>query len=305
MRILITGATGLIGSSLTARLLGLSHQLTVLTRDPQRARSRLGDQPTYRQTLDDYRSLNEFDAVLNLAGEPIADQRWSAKQKKRLCYSRWDLTERLATMINASSTPPRVLISGSAVGYYGNQGQAVVTEEDPPHDEFTHQLCQRWESLALQAQSDATRVCLLRTGVVLAAQGGAFAKMLRPFRLGLGGPIGNGRQYLPWIHLEDMISGIIFLLEHETLQGPFNMVAPYPVHNEQFAAQLANVLDRPAFMRVPAFVMRLLMGEAAALVLGGQRAVPRRLEQAGFHFHYLELEQALNHLIKQQRATAR
>lgn len=298
MRILITGAAGLIGSSLTARLLTLSHQLTVLTRDPQRARSRLGDQPTYRQTLDDYRSLDEFDAVLNLAGEPIADKRWSAEQKKRLCYSRWDLTERLATLINAGSTPPRVLISGSAIGYYGDQGQAVVTEEEPPHDEFTHQLCQRWESLALQAQSDATRVCLLRTGVVLAPQGGALAKMLPPFRLGLGGPIGGGRQYLPWIHLEDMVNGIIFLLEHDTLQGPFNMVAPYPVHNAQFAAQLANVLDRPAFIRVPAFILRLLMGEAATLVLGGQRAVPKRLEQAGFHFQYLELEQALVDLIK-------
>lgn len=298
MRILITGAAGLIGSSLTARLLTLSHQLTVLTRDPQHARSRLGDQPTYRQTLDDYRSLDEFDAVLNLAGEPIADKRWSAEQKKRLCYSRWDLTERLATLINAGSTPPRVLISGSAIGYYGDQGQAVVTEEEPPHDEFTHQLCQRWESLALQAQSDATRVCLLRTGVVLAPQGGALAKMLPPFRLGLGGPIGGGRQYLPWIHLEDMVNGIIFLLEHDTLQGPFNMVAPYPVHNAQFAAQLANVLDRPAFIRVPAFILRLLMGEAATLVLGGQRAVPKRLEQAGFHFQYLELEQALVDLIK-------
>ena len=153
-----------------------------------------------------------------------------------------------------------MLISGSAVGYYGDQGQAVVTEEEPPHDEFTHQLCQRWEALALQAQSGATRVCLLRTGVVLAPQGGALAKMLPPFRFGLGGPIGDGRQYLPWIHLEDMVNGIIYLLDHATLTGPFNMVAPYPVHNEQFA-QLANVLDRPAFLRVPAFVMRLLMGK--------------------------------------------
>ncbi|CAI0704630.1 Epimerase family protein SA0724 [Serratia entomophila] len=305
MRVLITGATGLIGSSLTTRLLALSHQITVLTRDPQRARSRLGDRPTYRQTLDDCTSLDEFDAVINLAGEPIADKRWSAAQKERLCHSRWDLTERLAALIGAGSAPPSVLISGSAVGYYGDQGQAVVTEEEPPHDEFTHQLCQRWESLALQAQSDATRVCLLRTGVVLAPQGGALAKMLPPFRLGLGGPIGDGRQYLPWIHLEDMINGIVFLLDHDTLQGPFNMVAPYPVHNEQFAAQLANVLDRPAFMRVPAFAMRLLMGEAAVLVLGGQRAVPRRLEEAGFHFRYLELEQALDDVINQQRAAAR
>lgn len=187
MRILITGATGLIGSSLTARLLALSHHITVLTRDERRARARLGDRPSYWQTLDDRQSLDDFDAVINLAGEPIADKRWSAQQKERLCRSRWDLTERLAQLIKAGSTPPGVLISGSAVGYYGDQGQAVVTEEEPPHDEFTHQLCQRWEALALQAQSDATRVCLLRTGVVLAPQGGALAKMLPPFRFGLGG----------------------------------------------------------------------------------------------------------------------
>ncbi|CAI1540384.1 MULTISPECIES: TIGR01777 family oxidoreductase [Serratia] len=302
MRVLITGATGLIGSSLTQRLLGLSHQITVLSRNVQRARERFGEQVSYWSTLQDKPSLDDFDAVINLAGEPIADKRWSKAQKERLCHSRWDLTEQLVKLINASSTPPGVLISGSATGYYGDQGQAVVTEDEAPHDEFTHQLCQRWESLALQAQSDATRVCLLRTGVVLAAKGGALAKMLPPFRLGLGGPIGDGRQYLPWIHLEDMVDGIVYLLDHQTLQGPFNMVAPYPVHNEQFAAQLANVLDRPAFLRVPTFAMRLLMGEAAVLVLGGQRAVPKRLEEAGFSFRFLELEQALDDVINQRGA---
>ncbi|MEX3238308.1 TIGR01777 family oxidoreductase [Serratia quinivorans] len=302
MRVLITGATGLIGSSLTQRLLGLSHQITVLSRNVQRARERFGEQVSYWPTLQDKPSLDGFDAVINLAGEPIADKRWSKAQKERLCHSRWDLTEQLVKLINAGSAPPSVLISGSATGYYGDQGQAVVTEDEAPHDEFTHQLCQRWESLALQAQSDATRVCLLRTGVVLAAKGGALAKMLPPFRLGLGGPIGDGRQYLPWIHLEDMVDGIVYLLDHQTLQGPFNMVAPYPVHNEQFAAQLANVLDRPAFLRVPAFAMRLLMGEAAVLVLGGQRAVPKRLEEAGFSFRFLELEQALDDVINQRGA---
>lgn len=300
MRILITGATGLIGSSLTQRLLNLSHPITVLTRDVQRARERFGEHVSYWSTLQGQTSLDGFDAVINLAGEPIADKRWSKAQKERLCHSRWDLTEQLAALINAGSSPPGVLISGSAAGYYGDQGQAVVTEDEAPHDEFTHQLCQRWESLALQAQSETTRVCLLRTGVVLASKGGALAKMLPPFRLGLGGPIGNGRQYLPWIHLDDMVNGILYLLEHATLQGPFNMVAPYPVHNEQFAAQLANVLDRPAFLRVPAFAMRLLMGEAAVLVLGGQRAVPKRLEEAGFSFRFMELEQALDDVINQR-----
>ncbi|HEI8866491.1 TIGR01777 family oxidoreductase [Serratia sp. AKBS12] len=301
MRILITGATGLIGSSLTRRLSALSHQITVLTRNVERARGRLGDNDIrYWSTLQDKQNLDDIDAVINLAGEPIADKRWSKAQKERLCRSRWELTERLASLINASATPPAVLISGSAVGYYGDQDQAVVTEDEAPQDEFTHRLCQRWETLALRAQSDATRVCLLRTGVVLAPRGGALAKMLPPFKLGLGGPIGNGRQYLPWIHLDDMVNGIIFLLEHPTLHGPFNMVAPYPVHNEQFAATLAKVLDRPAILRVPALVIKLMMGEAAVLVLGGQRAVPKRLEEAGFSFQYFELEQALEAVINHQ-----
>ncbi|MFI8416828.1 TIGR01777 family oxidoreductase [Serratia sp. NPDC078593] len=301
MRILITGATGLIGSSLTQRLLALSHHVTVLTRNVAHARNKLGDGDLhYWSTLQDKNTLDGFDAVINLAGEPIADKRWSNTQKQRLCHSRWDLTERLTSLINASEAPPSVFISGSAVGYYGDQGQAVVTEDEAPHEEFTHHLCQRWESLALRAQSAATRVCLLRTGVVLAANGGALAKMLPPFKLGLGGPIGDGRQYLPWIHLDDMVNGILFLLDHPTLHGPFNMVAPYPVHNEQFAATLANVLDRPAFLRVPALILKLMMGESAVLVLGGQRAVPKRLEEAGFSFHYIELEQALEAVINPQ-----
>lgn len=297
MKILITGATGLIGNSLTRQLLQRADEITVLSRNIANARHQFGERVSYWSSLDEQRSFEGFDAVINLAGEPIADKRWSAVQKERLCQSRWALTEQLATLINNSAIPPSVLISGSAVGYYGDQGQAVVTEDEPPLPEFTHQLCQRWESLALQAQSAHTRVCLLRTGVVLAAKGGALAKMLPPFRFGLGGPIGDGRQYLPWIHLDDMVSGILYLLDHPTLNGPFNMVAPYPVHNEQFAATLAKILKRPALLRMPACGMRLLMGEAAVLVLGGQRAVPKRLEEAGFNFRFLELEQALAEVI--------
>lgn len=297
MRILITGATGLIGSTLTQRLLTQGHSITVLTRSVQRARKLFGEQASYWPSLAEQRDLDGIDAVINLAGEPIANKRWSNTQKERLCQSRWALTERLTALCHASRRPPQVLISGSAVGYYGDQGQAVVTEDTPAHDEFTHQLCQRWEALALRAQSRETRVCLLRTGVVLATNGGALAKMLPPFRLGLGGPIGEGSQYLPWIHLDDMVGGILFLLADANQQGPFNMVAPNPVHNEQFTAQLARVLNRPAFLRVPAFAMKIMMGEAAVLVLGGQHAIPKRLEQAGFSFRYSELAPALENVI--------
>jgi len=169
------------------------------------------------------------------AGEPIADKRWSEAQKARLCNSRWQITQTLVDLIKASATPPSVLISGSATGYYGDLGEVVVTEEEPPHNEFTHKLCPRWEQIACGALSDRTRVCLLRTGVVFAPKGGALAKMLPIFRLGLGGPIGSGRQYLAWIHIDDMVNGIIWLLDND-LRGPFNMVSPYPVHNERFAA---------------------------------------------------------------------
>lgn len=192
----------------------------------------------------------EIDAVINLAGEPIADKRWTAEQKQRLCHSRWDITQKLVNLFNASDTPPAVLISGSAVGFYGDLGEVVVTEDEPPHNEFTHKLCARWEQLACEAQSDRTRVCLLRTGAVLAPTGGILAKLMPLFRLGLGGPIGNGRQYLAWIHIDDMVNGILWLLDND-LSGPFNMVSPYPVRNEQFAHSLGHALNRPAIFRVP------------------------------------------------------
>ncbi|WP_145484713.1 TIGR01777 family oxidoreductase [Yersinia aldovae] len=297
MRILITGATGLIGRNLTVFLLSQAHQVTVLTRDIQRASHALGAQVTCWSTLNDKHDLNDFDAVINLAGEPIAEKRWTVQHKEILCQSRWQITEKLTTLIKASGEPPAVFISGSAVGFYGDQGQALVTEEETPHDEFTHQLCERWENLASAAESENTRVCLLRTGIVLALHGGALAKMVPLIRLGLGGPIGDGRQYLPWIHIDDMVHGIYYLLTTHNLSGPFNMVSPYPVHNEQFIATLAEVLDRPAVIRTPAAAIRLLLGESAALVLGGQRAIPKRLEEAGFAFRYFELEEALRNVL--------
>ncbi|EKJ8218241.1 TIGR01777 family oxidoreductase [Citrobacter sedlakii] len=297
MNILVTGGTGLIGGHLIPRLLALGHQVTVLTRSPEKARDRLDSRVALWTTLDDKKQLDDVDAVINLAGEPIADKRWSSAQKERLCQSRWRITQKLADLINGSETPPSVLISGSATGYYGDLGEVVVTEEEPPHNEFTHKLCARWEQIACTAQSDRTRVCLLRTGVVLAPKGGILGKMVPPFRLGLGGPIGNGRQYLPWIHVDDMVNGILWLLDND-LRGPFNMVSPYPVRNEQFAHALGHALQRPAFVRVPATAIRLLMGESSVLVLGGQRALPKRLEAAGFAFRWYDLEEALEDVIR-------
>lgn len=297
MKILVTGGTGLIGRHLMPRLLEIGHSVVVLTRSPEKAHQLLDARVELWRGLDDRLNLDGIDAVINLAGEPIADKRWTEEQKQRLCNSRWQLTQQLAELIAATAAPPGVLISGSATGYYGDLGEVVVTEEEPPHNEFTHKLCARWEQIACSAQSESTRVCLLRTGVVLAPAGGILAKMVPPFKLGLGGPIGNGRQYLAWVHIDDMVNGILWLLDND-LRGPFNMVSPYPVRNEQFAHSLGHALKRPAFLRVPATVIRLLMGESSVLVLGGQRALPKRLEDAGFVFRWFDLEEALEDVLK-------
>lgn len=300
MHILLTGGTGLIGRHLIPELLQQGHQISVVTRDVAAARAVLGAQVSLWSGLEQQTDLNGVDAVINLAGEPIADKRWSESQKLRLCDSRWQVTERLASLIKASSQPPAVLISGSAIGFYGNSGDLVLTEEDPGHNEFTHQLCAHWEQLALVAQSEQTRVCLLRTGVVLTQHGGALSKMALPFRLGIGGPIGSGKQYLSWIHIDDMVSAIIWLMSHSDLNGPFNIVSPYAVRNEQFAALLGQVLHRPAFMRTPATAIKLMMGESSVLVIGGQHVLPRRLEATGFHFRWHDLELTLRDLLKRK-----
>ena len=297
MRILITGGTGLIGRYLVSRLLTLGHDITVVTRNIDKARPKLDKRVELWSGLGHCTSLDGFDAVINLAGEPIADKRWTEAQKARLCDSRWQITQRLVTLFKSSEAPPGVFISGSAAGYYGDLGEVVVTEEEPPHNEFTHKLCSRWEQIACEAQSDATRVCLLRTGVVLAPDGGILAKMAPPFRLGLGGPIGSGRQYLAWIHIDDMTNAILWLLDND-LRGPFNMVSPYPVRNAQFAHALGRALHRPAIVRAPAVAVRLLMGESSVLVLGGQRALPKRLEAAGFAFRWYDLDEALADALK-------
>ncbi|MFP2240288.1 TIGR01777 family oxidoreductase [Pseudescherichia vulneris] len=296
MKILITGGTGLIGRHLIPRLLELGHSIIVVTRSPEKARQLLDVRVELWKGLSECSNLDGIDAVINLAGEPIADKRWTKEQKQRLCNSRWQITQKLVELIAASSQPPGVFISGSAAGYYGDLGEVVVTEDEPPHNEFTHKLCARWEQIACGAQSDATRVCLLRTGVVLAPKGGILGKMVPPFKLGLGGPIGNGRQYLAWIHIDDMVNGILWLLDN-ALRGPFNMVSPYPVRNEQFAHALGHTLHRPAVLRAPATAVRLLMGESSVLVLGGQRALPKRLEDAGFTFRWYDLEEALGDVL--------
>ncbi|WP_166426067.1 TIGR01777 family oxidoreductase [Paraglaciecola sp. 20A4] len=292
MRILITGGTGLIGSNLIPKL--KPNDITVITRNVSQAELLLGHKVTLTSSLDDFDNLDDFHVVINLAGEPIADKRWTPEQKERIEQSRWGMTEKLVSLIKASSRPPSLFISGSAIGYYGRQDDQIIDEEfDSPYDEFSHRLCERWESLAKEAESQLTRVCIVRTGIVITRRGGALMKMVPPFKFGLGGPMGTGHQYMSWIHLEDMIDGLIHLIEHTDCRGVFNFTAPAPVTNAQFSKTLAAVLHRPCFLPMPAFALRLIMGDAADLLLYGQRVVPKRLQESGYQFHYPELAHAL------------
>lgn len=297
MRIFITGATGLIGQQLTQKLVAESYSVTVLSRNVIKAYQQFGEHVDYCSSLDELSTFDGFDAVINLAGEPIADKRWTKSQKDRLCQSRWQVTEKISHLINVSEQPPSTFISGSAMGYYGNQGNKYIIESNQPVDGFTYQLCQKWEALAKQAESERTRVCLLRTSVVLAKNGGALPKMLPPFRYGLGSLLGSGEQYMPWIHLDDMVNAICFLLEHPELHGPINMCAPGVVTNSTFSHLLAEELNRPCLFKTPEWLLKMALGEMSSVLLDSQRAIPTRLQQARFPFKYESLECALDHLL--------
>ena len=296
MNILITGGTGLIGQALCKALLR-QHQLTVVSRDIKRASAILDPEIRIIASLNVLTELNDIDAVINLAGEPIADKRWSHQQKDLICQSRWQTTQHLVKLFNASSNPPAVFISGSAIGIYGQQNAQPISEEFTQfHPEFSHTICEQWEAIANQVEA-ITRVCLLRTGIVLSREGGALKKMLPAFKFGAGGRLGTGKQYMSWIHIDDMISGIIWLLTHPNLSGAFNFTAPKAVTNKEFTRHLAHTLHRPIFFPMPAPVLKLLFGEMSTLLLTGQNIVPSRLTASGFEFRYTELPAALNALV--------
>jgi uncharacterized protein (TIGR01777 family) len=291
MKILMTGGTGLIGSAFIRKYRS-DHTFTVTTRNKERARKLLGDDVTLLSSVDEVADIGQFDAVINLQGEGIADKRWSDSRKQALKDSRWQVTEKLAAMIKGVETPPRVFLSGSAIGYYGPHDAQPVNESDgPKHTDFAVTLCQEWERRALAAE-EVTRVALLRTGVVLTKGEGALAKMITPYKFGLGGPLGDGKQMMSWIQLEDMVRAIQYLLEHDNLSGPVNMTSPGPVTNEAFSRTLASVLNKPHFMRVPAFVLKLGLGEMSSMLLEGQAVVPDKLRNHGFEFKYPTVREA-------------
>ncbi|NRD73640.1 TIGR01777 family protein [Shewanella sp. VB17] len=304
MKILITGGNGFIGHQVV-KALESHHQLCILSRSPAQAREKLGTQHHYKNSLHDLSHLNDFDAVINLAGEPIANKRWSAHQKNTICQTRWQLTDRLSELIKLSQTPPSIFINASAIGIYGNIAEQRVDEtltlqEPNGTEDFPHLVCKQWEELALNASSEHTRVCVIRIGLVLGLSGGALPKMLPAFKLGLGGTIASGKQGMSWIHQEDVIALIDFLINNDTCSGIFNATAPHPVSNQEFSNTLASVLSRPSLLPMPAIILNILLGEMAQLLTQGQYVMPTRLIDAGYTFKYPQLSYALADILERK-----
>lgn len=297
MRILITGGTGLIGRRLCKALLAEGHELTVLSRKPESVAEKCGAGVHAIGSLSEWRPQQAFDAVVNLAGEPIVDQRWTDKRKQVLWDSRVALTEELVRRIAAAERKPAVLLSGSAIGYYGGRGDEALDETSTAGNDFPAQLCVAWEAAARAAESQGVRVCLQRTGLVLSKDGGLLARMLPPFRLGMGARVGDGKQWMSWVHIEDLIAIMLRLLRDEQMRGPYNATSPQPVTNTEFTRTLASVLHRPAPFVAPAALLKLSMGESASLLLEGQRVLPKRLQAAQCRFAHPNLANALGDLL--------
>lgn len=292
MQILITGGTGFIGQRLCERLLDAGHQLTVLTRHPGKGPQA---QVQYVGQLGD---VGPVQAVVNLAGEPLAEGRWTPARKQAFLESRIGTTEALLAWMRHLPTRPQVLVSGSAIGYYGPRDATPLDETASPGHDFAAMLCRNWEAEALKAEDLGVRTCLLRTGIVLDRDGGALARMLPPFRMGAGGPMGDGTQWMSWIHRDDLVGIILWMLADPELRGACNGTAPAPVTNAQFARTLADALGRPAWVRTPAFALKLAFGEMAGLLLTGQNVVPARALQEGYRFQYPTLDKALDAILR-------
>ncbi|HXV59118.1 MAG TPA: TIGR01777 family oxidoreductase [Vicinamibacteria bacterium] len=299
MRVAISGITGLIGTALREGLGAEGTELVALTR-------RKSLPPLTTVTWDvnkgrfDAGSLEGVDAVVHLAGAPVA-QRWTKTAKQAIRDSRVKSTELLVEGLRSLKHRPKVVVSASAVGYYGDGGEKELTETSLAGTGFLPDVCQAWEHAAMEAMGLGIRTVVIRTGIVLSTRGGALKKMLLPFRLGLGGPVGSGKQWMPWIHIDDTVGAIRFLLDKDDLMGAVNLTAPTPVRNESFSRTLGGVLRRPAILPAPAFGLKLAFGKMSEIVLEGQRAVPAKLEEAGYVFRYPELKAALEDVLRNDK----
>ena len=296
MRLVITGATGFIGTALCAKLLAQGHALTLFTRGSPRD----GNTGTKRWLHWTPGTLREWDAavdgvegLINLAGEPIAEKKWTHTQRRRIEMSRIDATHSLVQACAKAKQKPKFLINASAVGYYGPRGDEMITEETPPGNDFLGQLCRDWEEEAIKAEELGMRVVRLRIGIVLGPGGGALAKMTKPFKFFVGGTLGSGEQWMPWIHMEDLIGLILRIMEEARASGPVNATAPNPMRNKEFCQILAKVMHRPCWAPVPGFALRFVLGDMAEMLLTGQRVMPAAAEKFGYQFRYPDLQPAL------------
>ena len=301
MRIIITGGSGLIGRALTTELVRNTHEVIIISRRPERiidlpegARAERWD----GRTAEGWYSLADgADVIVNLAGENISSGRWTDEHKHTILQSRLNAGQAVVQAVKAATCKPRVVIQASGIGYYGSRGNEEITEETPPGHDFLAELAVEWESSTSSLEALGVRRAVIRTGVVLSIEGGALPRMLLPFRFFIGGRLGSGRQWFPWIHIADEVGAIRFLIENEAASGPFNLSAPIPLTNTEFSHLLGQQLRRPALMPTPEFALRLLFGEMATALLDGQRAIPKRLLQLGFRFRFHEAGPALRNLL--------
>ncbi len=307
MKVAVTGATGFVGSRLVRRLAGEGHSVVVLSRNAAKA-SRVfpktafptvevvaygGTEPGPWQG-----AIAGCDGVVHLAGEPIAEQRWTPEHKKVLLESRQLGTRRIVEAIAQSNPKPAVLVNASAIGYYGTSETATFEESSPPGQDFLAEICQAWESEAQGVKESGTRLVILRLGIVLGQEGGALAKMLTPFQIFAGGPLGTGQQWFSWIHREDLVNLILRSLTDTSMSGVYNATAPNPVRMQGFCQALGEVMGRPSWLPVPGFVLELLLGDGAKVVLEGQQVLPKRTEASGFVFQYPTVKPALQNILK-------
>ena len=298
MKILISGASGLVGKHLIPTLKAKGNEVHRLVRKKPNAADEIRWDAEKGFSIGEQPKLEKFDAVVHLAGDNVASENWSDEKKRKIKESRTVGTRVLVDALKALRNPPKHFISASAIGFYGNRGDEILKEESAPGTGFLPEVCAAWEDEIRRAETFA-RVAFLRIGVVLAEDGGALEKMLTPFKFGVGGTVGSGKQWMSWITLDDLIKIFHFILENENLRGAFNAVAPNPVSNEEFTKTLGKVLNRPTVLPVPEFAIKMLFGEMGkTLLLEGARVVPQKLQDAGFDFDFPNLEDAIKHVLK-------